>query len=213
MKRKISAIAMILILCILLGTVVSGCGEKEKKSEIKNLEITTEKVEDTEKKKEESALLVIEEKTEEVVPETTPEEIVAPQEEAVKPENNNLIQSLDFGYEDATMLEKISIAEAGGESVECMAQVMLVVLNRTWSDEFPDSIEAVIFEENQFTPIINGSYDRAVPNEKSRQALDMVMGGWNESQNALYFESCSGSSWHSRNLEFLFQVDTMRFYK
>jgi N-acetylmuramoyl-L-alanine amidase len=194
MKRgmAITILAVIVIMC-LLPIISVG------KSDNQVVEITTEKVEQTS----EAELLeagIIESETEVIEPETENVE-------------SNLIQSLDFGYEDAEMLEKISIAEAGGESVECMAMVMLVVLNRAWSDEFPNTIKEVLYENKQFTPISNGSYDSAVPNEKSQEALNMIMQGWNESQNALYFESCSGESWHSRNLEYLFQIDNMRFYR
>lgn len=145
-----------------------------------------------------------------ILPEETTEDVT---EDGEKP----LIGSLDFDSEDALILHKISIAEAGGESVECMALIMLVVLNRTWIDEFPNSIEDVVFQKvngvAQFTPTVNGSYDIAEPNEKSQAAMELVLSGWNESQNALYFESCEDELWHSRNLEFLFEKDGVRFYK
>ena len=54
------------------------------------------------------------------------------------------------------MLMKIAMAEAEGESVEGKALVMLVVLNRVWSDAFPDTIEEVIFQPRQFTPAVPG---------------------------------------------------------
>ena len=41
-----------------------------------------------------------------------------------------------------------------GEDVEGKALVMLVVLNRVWSDKFPDSIEEVITQERQFTSLL-----------------------------------------------------------
>ena len=121
--------------------------------------------------------------------------------------------SLDFGSNDALMLHKIAIAEAGGENVESMALVMLVVLNRTYSDKFPNSIYGVIHQNKQFSPVANGSYAKAQPNEKSEKAMELVLSGWDESQGALYFESCNGSSWHSRNLTYLFEKGGHRYYK
>ena len=56
-----------------------------------------------------------------------------------------MIGSLDFDADEAYMLEKITMAEAEGEDTEGKALVMLVVLNRVWSDEFPGTIEDVIF--------------------------------------------------------------------
>ena len=45
-----------------------------------------------------------------------------------------IIMSRDWGAEDAYLLEKIAMAEAEGEDTEGKALVMLVVLNRVWSD-------------------------------------------------------------------------------
>lgn len=115
------------------------------------------------------------------------------------------------------MLMKIAMAEARGEGKECMALVMLTVLNRVKSDKFPDNIYNVIHEVHkgkyQFTPIANGSYDKAIPNEECKEALNLILNGWDESNGSLYFESCSGSSWHSRNLQFLCRIGRMKFYK
>lgn len=130
-----------------------------------------------------------------------------------KPQSNQLNGSLDFGSDDALMLHKIAVAEAGGESVESIALVMLVVLNRVYDNRFPDSIYGVIHQKNQFTPVASGSYAKAQPNDKSQKAMELVINGWNESQGALYFESCSGSSWQSRNLTYLFEKDGHRYYK
>lgn len=94
------------------------------------------------------------------------------------------------------------------------ALVMLVVLNRVWSDEFPDTIEEVIFQKNQFSPVANGRYDAVEPNEECYEALKLIqVDHWNESQDALYFESKSDSKWHSENLEFLFKYGKHYFYK
>lgn len=112
------------------------------------------------------------------------------------------------------MLMKIAMAEAEGESVEGKALVILVVLNRVWSENFPDTIEEVIFQPRQFSPVKEGGrYYTTEPDEDCYRALLMVMYGWDESCGALYFESCDGGSWHSENLDFLYQVGNHKFYK
>ena len=112
------------------------------------------------------------------------------------------------------MLCKIAMAEAESEGVEGKALVMLVVLNRVWSEEFPDTIEEVIFQKNQFSPVANGRYDEVEPDKECYEALEMIqVEHWNESQDALYFESKSDSKWHSENLEFLFKHGRHYFYK
>lgn len=127
--------------------------------------------------------------------------------------------SYDLSAEDEYLLMKIAMAEAEGEDIDGKALVIMVILNRVASDKFPDTIEEVIYQQSngkyQFSPISNGRFDRVEPNEDCQKALDMVMlDGWDDSQGALYFESCSNEdNWHSRNLEFLFKHGGHRFYK
>lgn len=138
-------------------------------------------------------------------------EIALPAEETG---SESLIASRDWDAEESYMLMKIAMAEAEGESVEGKALVMLVVLNRVWSDGFPDTIEEVIFEPGQFAPVREGGrYYTTEPDSECREALELVMKGWDESHGALYFESCENSSWHSENLEFLFRVGNHKFYR
>lgn len=78
----------------------------------------------------------------------------APEQETEKAERSK-IGSMDWDSDDAYRLAKIAMAEAESEDTEGKALVMLVVLNRVWSDEFPDTIEDVIFQKGQFSPISN----------------------------------------------------------
>lgn len=143
-------------------------------------------------------------------PEATPAATEAPEENTYE----SLIGSRDWGAEGAELLMKIAMAEAEGESVEGKALVMLVVLNRVWSDEFPDTIEEVIFQPRQFSVTEpGGRYYTTEPDEGCREALALVSAGWDGSQGALYFESCENDSWHSRNLEYLFTEGNHRFYR
>lgn len=129
-------------------------------------------------------------------------------------EYTTLIESRDWDSEDAEVLLKIAMAEAEGEGTEGKALVMLVVLNRAWSDGFPDSIEDVVFQEGQFsTTTEGGRYWTTEPDEDCYNALNMIECGWDESQGALYFESADEETWHSRNCEFLFRYKNHRFYK
>lgn len=139
-------------------------------------------------------------------PETTEEPIIH--------NDDNLIKSRDWDADDSYLLAKIAMAEAEGEDVEGKALVILVVLNRVWTDEFPGTIHDVIYQKNQFSPIANGRFDRVEPDDECYEALEMVMSGWDESDGALYFESeKSADNWHSRHLEYLFTHGGHRFYK
>lgn len=125
------------------------------------------------------------------------------------------IMSCDWDADDSYLLAKIAMAEAEGKDIEGKAYVIMVILNRMLSDEFPDTIEDVIFQDNQFSPVSNGRFYNIEPNDDCWDALDMIqVDKWDKSQGALYFESCqSDDNWHSRNLEYLFTHGKHRFYK
>lgn len=126
----------------------------------------------------------------------------------------SMIMSMDWGAEDSYLLAKIAMAEAEGEDTEGKALVILVVLNRVWSDGFPNTIEEVIYQSGQFSPISNGRFDRVEPDADCWAALDLIMlDKWDGSCGATYFESESESSWHSENLDFLFRHGNHYFYK
>ena len=123
--------------------------------------------------------------------------------------------SRNWDYEDSYLLAKIAMAEAESCNTQTKTLVIMCVLNRVCSDEFPDTIEEVIFQENQFSPISDGRWDRVEPNEDCYEAVKIVMEAkYDYSGGALYFESCADEdNWHSRNLEFLYESEGIRFYK
>ncbi len=122
--------------------------------------------------------------------------------------------SMDWSTDDAEILMKLAMAEAEGESTEGKAMVMLVVLNRMLSSEFPNTIKDVVFQSNQFSTVnAGGRYWTTEPDEDCVAALRLIEHGYDESNGALYFESVVGDSWHSKNLEFLFQKGNHKFYR
>ena len=166
----------------------------------KNLEEV--KAQTTEKRFEQKKAAAVEDKEEIKVVEATED-----------PKESN-VYSRDWGEEDSYLLAKIAMAEAEDQDMEGKALVICVVLNRVWNDTFPGTIRDVIFEKNQFSPILDGRWDRVEPNEDCYKALEMVEQGWDESQGATYFEvTQSQSTWHSRNLQKLFEHQDTSFYK
>lgn len=127
--------------------------------------------------------------------------------------------SKDWDGEDDYLLAKIAMTEAEGESLKTKVLVILTVLNRVHSEEFPNSINDVIFQENngiyQFTPVEEGgSWWNTEPNEECYEAVEIVKRlQYDFSNGALYFEACADGSWHKDNLEFICQYDNTRFYK
>lgn len=156
-------------------------------------------------------------------PEPIPESTALPETEAPTlsaavpateaPTETTAPQVLFFTEEEEELLLQIGAAERGTcGCTECIALVMRTVLNRVESPKFSSTIRGVIYAQDQFTPVMDGTFEQAVPGRRCCEALDMIKRGWDESQGALYYEWCEGESWHSQNLNLLFQHCDTRFY-
>lgn len=122
--------------------------------------------------------------------------------------------SRDWSGEDGDILMKIAMAEAGKEGIEGKKLVIMVVLNRMQSENFPNTIKEVVFQKGQFSPTRNGKlYYSSIPDDECKEALDQVMMGWDESGGALYFENVNAWGWIDRNCEYLFQEGNLKFFK
>lgn len=168
-----------------------------------------------------------------LLPDRTPAETVLPRETAVPaetesaptlPETEETLPETtegtlpekvyDFTPEEKKLLKKIAMAERGDTFCpECIALVMRTVLNRVESDRFPSTVRGVIYAQDQFTPAMDGTLEKARPHELCDEALERIETGWDESQGALYYEWCVGESWHSQNLQLLFSHCDTRFYR
>lgn len=137
-----------------------------------------------------------------------------PTKQPKKKTYKELIHSRDFSNGDKDILLKVAMAEAEGESTKGKTLVMLVVINRALSEEFPEKIEEVVFQPKQFSTVAEGGrYWTTEPNKDCYKAFELLTDGWDKSRGALYFESCEGTSWHEKNLTFLYQFGNHRFYK
>lgn len=86
-----------------------------------------------------------------------------------------------LGYEPSAyeieLLQRLVECEAGAESMEGKIAVANVVMNRIKSDKFPNSIEGVIYQENQFEPIVSGVIYEKTPSEDSKEAVRRALMG------------------------------------
>lgn len=112
--------------------------------------------------------------------------------------------------EDADLLLRVGVLEAGGSDPKAIADVMQVVLNRFESDEFPNSIAGVIFQPKQFTTAKRLASADITP--EAYVALDSVIFGENREMDALFFESCEGKIW-ANTYEYMFSYGGHDFYK
>lgn len=84
------------------------------------------------------------------------------------------------------LLAQIIDAEAKGEEFTGQVAVGEVVLNRVDSDEFPDNVYDVIFQDGQFEPVRNGSISNT-PSKSAYKAAYEALDGSNYTNGSLFF--------------------------
>ena len=96
----------------------------------------------------------------------------------------------------------------------CKFRIARVIINRVLSPEFPNSVEGVVFQKNQFSPLIDGRYYKVNITDLTREAVDMALDKSipDDIPGALFFTSGSGFS--SKRLS-LIKTDDVghKFYK
>ena len=116
-------------------------------------------------------------------------------------------------------LYRIVEAESGNQAMQGRELVAKVVLNRVKSQTFPNNIHDVIFQKNQFSPILDGRYWSITPSDTTITAVNNVLQGSStiDSQGALFFmeeeaASASGAA-YIRTRQFLFKYGCHSFWK
>lgn len=125
--------------------------------------------------------------------------------------------SYSYTEEDLYWLSRVISAESQGESLYGQIAVGNVVLNRVASEEFPDTIRAVVFDTKdavQFEPIANGTIYHT-PTEQSLLAAHLVLNGTQAVDDCLYFfnPSLSQGTWIRRNRTHYTTIGCHRFYR
>lgn len=118
--------------------------------------------------------------------------------------------------DDLYWLSRIISAESRGEPLEGQIAVGNVVLNRVESEEFPDAIPDVIFDQKdgvQFEPVENGTV-YADPAENSVEAAMRVLNGEEALEGAMFFyaPALSPGTWINENRTYLTTIGCHRFY-
>ena len=121
-----------------------------------------------------------------------------------------------YREDEVYWLSKIIYAEAGGESMLGKIAVGNVVLNRTRSNQFPNTIYGVIFDKKygvQFAPTANGTIYKT-PNADSIIAAKICLEGYSLSSDILYFfnPKYASGSWITQNREYAFAIGNHVFY-
>ncbi len=124
--------------------------------------------------------------------------------------------------EEVAMLERIVQAEAGGEDMVGKILIANVIMNRIQDDDFPDTIEDVIFQNNdgeyQFSPVDDKRYYSVKISRSTKEAVKRALDGEDYSKGALYFiarkrTNSKSAAWFDNNLKWLFKHGGHEFYK
>ena len=119
-----------------------------------------------------------------------------------------------FSKQEEEWLAKLMVAEAEGEGDIGMELVVLVVLNRVQSEDFPDTIQGVIFEKGQFSCMYDGRFQMAEPTELCYELLADVQCEYMDWTNgALYFCTKTENQWHRNYLDYLLTYKHHELYK
>ena len=117
---------------------------------------------------------------------------------------------------DYYWLSRIIHAESGGEALEGQIAVGNVVLNRVESEDFPNTIQDVIFDcvdAIQFEPVGNGTVYND-PAAQSVEAAMRVLDGEETLEGAMFFyaPALSPGTWINENRTYLTTIGCHRFY-
>jgi len=105
----------------------------------------------------------------------------SPATETAKP-----ITSKFYSAYEIDLLARLVRAEAQGESYLGKVAVANVVMNRVASSQFPNTIEGVIYQKGQFSPVASGSINRPA-DANSIKAVNDALLGRNVVGNSLFF--------------------------
>jgi N-acetylmuramoyl-L-alanine amidase len=87
---------------------------------------------------------------------------------------------------DKDLLARLVSAEAKGEPYEGQVAVAAVILNRIKDSRFPNTLQGVIYQQDAFEPVSNGTIYQP-PVASAVKATEDAMNGWDPSYGALYF--------------------------
>lgn len=125
------------------------------------------------------------------------------------------IQSGDSYYdqEDLFWLSRVIYRESGNQTMEGQMAVGNVILNRIADPIFPDTVEGVLAQKNQFSTYASGVLAKTDPSQASVIAAKLVLDGGvvEETRGALFFDS-GVNSWASRNREHIATLGGHKFY-
>lgn len=93
----------------------------------------------------------------------------------------------DAASGDLDLMARTIAAEARGEPYTGQVAVGAVIINRTRTEGFPDTIPGVIYQPGAFEAVQNGLIWQRTPNEQEIKAARDALNGWDPTYGAIYY--------------------------
>lgn len=118
-----------------------------------------------------------------------------------------------YNQNDLFWLARVIYRESGNQSLEGQMAVGNVILNRVADPSFPNTVEDVLAQKNQFSTYKSGALRATNPSETSIIAAKLVLDGGvvEETRGATFFDSGT-NSWAARNKQFIATFGGHNFY-
>lgn len=123
--------------------------------------------------------------------------------------------------EDYDTLLRIVEAEAGSEDIKGRVLVANVIMNRVKSNDFPNTVTEVVWDNSdgvpQFSPTYDGRINEVTVSDETREAVKQALKGADYSEGALFFIQKSAAEehnvkWFEKDLKRLFKYGVHEFY-
>lgn len=103
------------------------------------------------------------------------------------------ISEVNFSDEDRYLLANLIYCEAGNQPYEGQLAVGAVVINRVLSAVYPNTVSGVIYQNKQFSPVLDGHLALALANDRATaacyRAADEAMAGYTNVGRCVYFRT------------------------
>ena len=123
--------------------------------------------------------------------------------------------------EDYDTLLRIVEAEAGSEDIKGRVLVANVIMNRMKSDDFPNTVTEVVWDNSDGVPQVSPTYDGRIKEvtvaDETKEAVKQALKGTDYSEGALFFIQKSAAEahnikWFEKDLRKLFKYGVHEFY-
>lgn len=113
------------------------------------------------------------------------------------------------------MLCRVVEAEIGIGNFDQKCNVASSIINRYYSEIYPNSWIDLLTQRIQFTSVLNGSYKKAEVTQDTIEAIEYAFSIGSTVDDAMYFYSGESSNWHDsdEDLEFVCWDGEHSFYK